>query len=417
MSSSVKRIVHHDPHRGSLPVQRFDGAAVSMPPDNYAQLASYRKIAILAEGFSNPLGAKTATCLLRYRPEDVIAVLDSSQAGKTTDEVFHVGGATPILSSLSSLESADSLFLGISPPGGILPPSWRSTILQAIDLGMDVVSGLHEFLSEDEEFAQAARAKGCRLIDVRKNNERTIAAAESFSPSCLRIHTVGQDCSVGKMTAALEIEEGLRSSGFDARFLATGQTGIMVRGAGVPVDCVVADFISGAVEQLVHANQEHEILLIEGQGSITHPSFSGVTLGLLHGCAPQGLVLCYEVGRERLKSLPDIPTTPLATLRQLYETAASIRYPSRVIGVAMNTMRVSQERADREKQLVEAELGLPTCDVCRHGPDVLVEAIVQFKQLQNQQTASAAALPDPPEEIPRANHRVREMATMKSGLQ
>jgi uncharacterized NAD-dependent epimerase/dehydratase family protein len=154
----------------------------------------------------------------------------------------------------------------------------------------------------------------------------------------------------------------------------------VIRGSGVPIDCVFADFISGATEQLVLAHQDHEIVLIEGQGSITHPSFSAVTLGLLHGCAPDGLVLCYEAGRTHIKGLDHVPTTPLATLKRLYEVNSATRHPCRMIGVAMNSRRLSVAEADAERERVEAELDVPVCDVWRQGAEVLVEAVLELQR-------------------------------------
>jgi len=333
---------------------------------------------ILTEGKSTPQDAKTAISLLRYRANDVVAILDSTVAGQSTEATMGVASNVPIIKSLAAAPDADSVFIGIAPPGGALPPPWRGVLLEAISLGLHVVSGLHTFLSEDEEFASVAQARGVRLIDVRKNDERTVAEASSFSPHCLRVHTVGQDCSVGKMTAGLELERVLRARGVGARFLATGQTGIMICGDGVPVDCVVADFISGATEQLVLRNQDCDVVLVEGQGSLSHPSFSGVTLGLLHGCAPDAMIMCYEVGRRSVKGRDHVPLRSLAELIGFYEHAASLRHPSRVVAVAMNSRRVTPTAADAERQRVEAELGLPVCDVFRHGADALADPIEQM---------------------------------------
>lgn len=343
-----------------------------------ADIAKFRRMAILTEGKSTPQYAKTAISLLRYRHNDVAAILDSTAAGQSTEATLGVESNVPIVASLAAAPETDSLLIGIAPAGGALPPEWRGILLEAISRGLHVVSGLHTFLSEDEEFARAARARGVRLIDVRKNDERTVACASEFSAKCLRVHTVGQDCSVGKMTAALELERVLRERGVDARFLATGQTGIMIRGEGVPVDCVAADFISGATEQLVLRNQECDVVLVEGQGSLAHPSFSGVTLGLLHGCAPDALIMCYEVGRETVKGCDHVPLRPLAELIRFYEQAASLRGPSRVVAVAMNSRKATPAAAEAERRRVEAELGLPVCDVFRHGAQALADPIEQL---------------------------------------
>src|SRR6476646_2533346 len=259
-----------------------------------------RRIVIVTDGRTNPVNAKTAACMVRYHPKEVLALLDPTQAGKTAGELLGVGGSPTIVASLSEVPNANTLLIGIAPSGGKLPPAWRKILLDAIDRGMNLVSGLHDFLSNDPELSAAAAKRGVQIYDVRKNNERDVANRLNLREDCLRIHTVGQDCSVGKMLASVELAIGLKKRGYDAKFIATGQTGIMIEGDGCPVDCVVSDFVNGAVEKLVLANQHHDILLVEGQGSLSHPRYSAVTLGLLHGCMPHGLILGYEAGRTHV---------------------------------------------------------------------------------------------------------------------
>jgi uncharacterized NAD-dependent epimerase/dehydratase family protein len=338
-----------------------------------------RKIVILTEGHTNPHTAKTASCMIRYKRDEVVAMLDSTQRGKTSQDLLGVGGDLPVVASLSEAPPANTLLLGIAPPGGKIPPPWRAVVLEAISRGMNIWSGLHDFLSNDPEFVAAAAQHGVQLIDVRKNNERDIARRKGLRADCLRIHTVGHDCSVGKMVASVEIANALKQRGYDAKFVATGQTGIMVEGDGCPVDCVVADFVSGAAEKLVLQNQHHDILFVEGQGSLVHPSYSGVTLSLLHGCFPHALILVYEVGRETVTGVEHVKIPPLAEILRINEVMASVTRPCRVIGVAMNSRRVSAEAAEVERERVRTELGLPVCDVFRHGPDELVDAVIRFK--------------------------------------
>jgi len=341
-----------------------------------------RRLIILTEGYSEPITAKTAASLLRYKPEEVQALLDTTQVGKTAQQLLGVGGDIPVVDNLDAAPGANVLMLGIAPPGGRMPEAWRSVILAAIDRGMDVVSGLHDFLSDDAEFCKAAQAKGVRLVDVRKNNERDVANRLNIREECLRIHTVGQDCSLGKMLVALEVSHALERAGHRSKFVATGQTGIMIEGEGTPIDCVVADFVSGAVEKLVLASQDHEVLLIEGQGSLAHPRYSGVTLSLLHGCMPHGMILCYEVGRKHVNGMEHVPLQPLSTLVEVYEMMAGLMGSSKVIGVAMNSQNVSAEEAEAEREKIRGELGLPVCDVIRHSPTELVQAVqVMLPQL------------------------------------
>ncbi len=339
-----------------------------------------RRIVILTDGRTNPVNAKTAACVIRYKPQEVVALLDTTQAGRTAGELLGVGGSLPIVGNLADAPSANTLLIGIAPSGGKLPPAWRKILLEAIDRGMNLVSGLHDFLSNDPEIAAAAARRGVEIHDVRRNNERDVANRLNLREDCLRIHTIGQDCSVGKMLASVEIALALNARGYDAKFVATGQTGIMIEGDGCPVDCVVSDFVNGAVEKLVLANQHHDILLIEGQGSLSHPRYSAVTLGLLHGCVPHGMILVYEAGRRHVLGMDYMPLPPLKKIVELNEMMASVAMPSRVIGVAMNSRLLNPEEAEAERDRVRRELGVPVCDVIRHGPGEMVDAILALQR-------------------------------------
>jgi uncharacterized NAD-dependent epimerase/dehydratase family protein len=342
---------------------------------------SERRIVILTDGRTNPVNAKTAACVIRYKPDEVVALLDTTQPGKTSQELLGVGGAIPVVASLADAPGANTLLIGIAPSGGKLPPAWRKILLEAIDRGMNLVSGLHDFLSNDPEISAAAEKRGVQIYDVRKNNERDVANRQNLREDCLRIHTIGQDCSVGKMLASVEIALALKARGYDAKFVATGQTGIMIEGDGCPVDCVVSDFVNGAVEKLVLANQHHDILLIEGQGSLSHPRYSSVTLGLLHGCVPHGMILVYEAGRRAVLGMDYMPLTPLAKIVEVNEMMARLAMPeSRVIGVAMNSRLLGPDEAEAERERVRRELGMPVCDVIRHGPGDLVDAVLALRR-------------------------------------
>ncbi len=337
-----------------------------------------RKMVLLTWGHSNPRTAKTATGLLRYCPDECVAVFDPDNAGRLAREFLETGGETPMISNLEEAPDADTLVMGIAPPGGRIPTAWRAVLLEAIDRGMNILSGLHDFLSDDVELMRAATAKNVKITDVRKNNFRQIARREGLNPNCLRIHTVGHDCSVGKMVVSLELARGLKSRGRDAEFVATGQTGIMVAGAGLPLDCIVADFVSGGAEQLVLDNQHHEIIVVEGQGSLVHPSYSGVTLSLLHGCLPHALVFVFEAGRDCVGGLDHVQLPSLAKQRELFEKMASIYQPCQVIGFAMNGRQLMVDEAHRLAQQVENEMQLPVVDVIRDGSERLLDAVERF---------------------------------------
>jgi uncharacterized NAD-dependent epimerase/dehydratase family protein len=338
-----------------------------------------RRIIILTEGHTEPHAGKTAASVIRYRRQDVVALLDATQAGKTSGELLGVGNV-PIVARLDDVPEANTLLLGIAPPGGKIPQSWRAIILDAIARRkMDVISGLHDFVGDDPDFSEAAKSSGVTIHDVRKNSEKTIARRTGLRPDCLRVHAVGHDCSIGKMVVSIEVANGLKKLGHDAKFIATGQTGIMVEGDGLPIDCVVADFVSGAAEKLVLENQHHEILVVEGQGSLVHPSYSGVTLSLLHGCAPQALIMCYEIGRDRVTGVESVEIPPLGQIMKIYDVMSNIHQRCKIIGIGINSRRVSKDEAARERERVKTEFGLPACDVFRDGPDELVDAVLRFK--------------------------------------
>jgi len=336
-----------------------------------------RKIVLLTEGFSNPHQGKTARNLLYYKPEEVMAVFDRETAGKRSGELFGAGDA-PVISTFDEAIGADTLIIGVAPPGGLLPFAYKKIIEEAIKRRMNVVSGLHTFLSEDEDLVRLARQNNVTIFDVRKNDENQVVNRKGIKEDCLRIQTVGNDSSLGKMVTSFEIAVELKRAGYDAKFVATGQTGIMIEGDGCPIDSVVGDYINGAAEKLVLKNQHHKILLIEGQGSLVHPRYSSVTLGLLHGCMPHGMIMCYEVGRKYVNGLERVKIPPLKEVIEVFETMANIMFPSKVIGIAINSRKVIKEEADKERIRIKEEFGLPACDVIRHEPDELVNAILDY---------------------------------------
>jgi len=343
-------------------------------------MTTARRIVILTDGHCDSHTAKTAICVVRYRPEEVVAVLDREAAGKTCGDVLGVGDDIPIVASLSEATGANTLLIGIAPPGGKIPQSWRPIVLEAIEQGLTIVSGLHEFLRDDPEFSREAKQNGVALVDLRANDERDVASGVPFREECLRLHTIANDCSCGKMVAAVEVAQGLCQAGVDTAFAATGQTGIMVAGEGCAIDRVIADFVSGAAEKLVLANQHRDAIVVEGQGSLFHPRYSAVTLGLLHGVKPDGLILCYEMGRRVVFGMEDYRLPALPNVIEFYETAARIMHPCRVIGVAVNGQKFSDTEVEIECRRVETELKLPACDVIRHGPTKLVEAAVELRK-------------------------------------
>lgn len=339
---------------------------------------SARKIILLTQGNTTPAKAKTAANLIRYRRSDVVGVLDSEAAGQSTRELLNVPYDVPIAAHIEALLPADTMVVGTAIASGAMEPPMRQAISDAIDRGLNVISGLHEFLCDDPNFVAQAAASGCQLIDLRRSTCRELATRIGLRDDCTRILTVGHDCGCGKMIASVELDAALRNAGVDSQFIATGQTGMLLSGTGLVIDSVVADFIAGAAESLVRAYQSHDVLIVEGQGSIAHPSFSGVTVGLLHGSAPHAMIFCYEAGRPHVKGLPHMPLSPLATLIPHYERTAALLSPAPVIGIAMNSRRLNDAEAADERKRVGDMFGLPICDVIRDGCDELLEAIVRF---------------------------------------
>lgn len=337
-----------------------------------------RKIIILSEGLTNPHQGKTARNLIQYKPEEVIAIYDRTQIGKSSRELLGVGDV-PVIDCFESAPLCDTLLIGVATPGGKIPATYKEIILEAISRNMNVINGLHEFLSHDPDISKAARENNIKLFDIRSNEEKDVVHRKGINPNCLRIHTVGNDCSLGKMIVSLELNTALRKAGYDAKFAATGQTGILIEGDGVPIDAVVGDFINGAAEKLILKNQHHEIINIEGQGSLVHPRYSSVTLGLLHGCIPHGLIMCYEMGREYIHGMDNIKIPPLEEVIKLYEAMANVMHPCKVIGIAINSRKYSPYEADYERQRVKEKFGLPACDVIRHGSEELVNAVLELK--------------------------------------
>ncbi len=340
----------------------------------------YRRMILLTQGFSTPGTGKTAAGLLRYCPEECVAVLDATLAGQPVRDHLGAGGDLKFISSIDEAPTANMIVLGIAPPGGKIPVEWRGILLDSIDRGMDILSGLHDFLSDDPEFAAAAQQRGTKIYDVRKNSFKTVARRIGINQNCFRVHTVGHDCSIGKMVVSLELSRELERRGRDSVFVATGQTGIMISGSGLPLDCIVADFVSGGAEQLVLDNQHHDILCIEGQGSLVHPSYSGVTLSLLHGSLPHALIFCFETGRKTIRGLSHMPLPTIETQLRLFEQMATVYQSCRFIGLGMNGSHVTPEQADQTADKLERELGLPVVDVIRQGPSRLADAVETYYQ-------------------------------------
>jgi len=334
--------------------------------------------AILADGRFDIHAAKTAACLIRYHPAQVLVVIDREHAGRSVRDVLGFGGRIPVVATWEEAAALgpDRLLIGISPPGGRLPGEWREAVMAALRAGVDVVSGMHVFLSEDPEMAGAAGAGGARIVDLRRvPDDLSTPTGARDGLEIPVVLTVGSDCNTGKMTAVWEIHARSRDRGLDYGLLPTGQTGILLHGGGIAIDRVVSDFVSGATERyVVEASEGRDLLLVEGQGSLVSPLYSAVTLGQIHGCQPDGMVLCHVSGRERVRHVDRLEIPSLARLVEIYEEAAGWVRPSRVIGVALATHQLEEAAARAALEAARAETGLPSEDPVRFPTGDLLEA-------------------------------------------
>jgi len=338
-------------------------------------LASAKRYLILAEGRSgDPHYGKTMRGVLRYRRDDVVVIVDSRRAGETEAGV-------PIVADVDSALSfgPEVAIVGVATQGGRFPPAWRAILRRSIDAGLSIENGLHEMLGDDLELRPLADVAGVELRDLRRPPPGLdVATGANLEVDAQIVLTVGSDCAIGKMTVSLELDRVARERGHPSVFVPTGQTGIAIAGWGIAVDAVVADFVSGAAEQLVVEGRRRggELLWVEGQGSLVHPCYSGVTLGLYHGAVPHALVLCHRAGATEVEGSPGHPIPPLRELVELYQRMALPRRPSRVVALALNTVGMDDGTARRAIDAASDETGLPAADPVREGADGLLDAVL-----------------------------------------
>jgi uncharacterized NAD-dependent epimerase/dehydratase family protein len=341
-----------------------------------------RRLLILAEGFSaDPHHGKTARGVIRYRPEDIVAILDTERAPGDTQDGF------PIVRSVEEARQYEptTALVGVATTGGRFPPAWRELLKEAIRAGLDLESGLHEFVSDDPELVALAREHGVELRDLRKAPPGlNVPTGANLTHGATTVLTVGSDCAIGKMTVSLELDREARRRGIKSEFVPTGQTGIAIAGWGISVDAVVSDFIAGAAEQLVVEGAERggELLLVEGQGSLLHPFYSGVTLGLIHGSAPHAYVLCHKAGERFVEGDERFEIPPLSELADLHARMSLLARPARVHAIALNTSDLDEASAHRAVEETEAETGLPSDDPVRFGAGKLVDALERLERVR-----------------------------------
>jgi uncharacterized NAD-dependent epimerase/dehydratase family protein len=352
-------------------------------------------LVVLSEGCFGTSQSKLALGVMRYGQWPTVAVIDSTQSGQTVRSLTGIACEAPLVASFAeALRLAPkALLLGTAPPGGQLPPVWLAVIRDAIRAGLHIINGLHFFLSEEPELVALAAEQGVRLWDVRDpeaygHHKFQVINLQKPRPANVQVITmVGTDCSVGKMHTALELHAWALAQGHSSAFIATGQTGILIAGDGVPLDRVIGDFMAGALEVCIHeeiARLEQtrpgakHLIFVEGQGSLMHPAYSGVTLSLLHGSNPDAMILCHKPDQSAVRNYSHLALPNLTEVIARYEAAAvwcrpAGALPPPVLGVSLNTSMFSDERAAACVAQLQQETGLPVTDPVRYGVAALFE--------------------------------------------
>ncbi|WP_394251554.1 N-acetyltransferase DgcN [Vibrio profundi] len=317
---------------------------------------------------TDPLSAKTARGILKWRPNACVGQL------RLTNETVSLGVHDLTLTEAFH-NGAKTLVIGTANAGGVIPDSWKDTIIKAAEMGFAIASGMHQRLTDIPQLKALQLAGTTKLHDVR-NYDESLQVGTGVKRTGKRLLTVGTDCSVGKMFAALAIEKAMQNKGIDAQFKATGQTGILIEGTGISVDAVVSDFISGAVEAISPDFSDHEWDIIEGQGSLFNPSFAGVSLGLLHGAQPDALVLCHEIGRQHVRHLPHASLPSIEETLSANLSAAKLTNPNATfVGICLNTSCLDEEQARQLCADWTEQYGLPVTDPVRFSVDAIVECL------------------------------------------
>lgn len=318
------------------------------------------------------LAAKTSIGVAQWRPEKCVGQLRlpgcKADAGFPDMEVAAAAKA-----------GARTMIVGVVNRGGVISKAWSDVLVAALAAGMDLASGLHNRLSDVPEIAAAAKKHGRTLFDVR-HPDREFPIATGARRAGKRVLTVGTDCSIGKMYTSLAIEKEMRAQGLKATFRATGQTGILIAGSGWSIDAIVSDFVAGAVETLAPANAPDHWDVIEGQGSLFHASYAGVTLALIHGAQPDALVMCHEPGRPHMRGLPHYKLPKIEDCIALNVAHARLTNPkAKCVGVSLNTSKMGAKAAERAIKSLADRLGLPVCDPSRGGVGPLVKRLARLK--------------------------------------
>ncbi|MBD01667.1 MAG: hypothetical protein CMG45_01260 [Candidatus Marinimicrobia bacterium] len=340
-------------------------------------MSQKKKIVILSHGAFNYIKNKTGNMLIRYRTDEVIALLDRTKSGMTANDELGYGGNIPVLDNFDAcidLEP-DTLVIGNASQGGFISDDYRAEVIKAIEFGCDIISGMHHFINDDVEFVQLAEKHNVSLFDLRRPPDPPNFPKGSWHKRKIPVLLiVGTDCDTGKMTTAWEVSERLKSRGRKVEFIGTGQTGILLSGAGVPIDAVKADFMAGEIEHLIDkVSEDTELIIVEGQGALTNQYYAGVTLGLLHGAMPDYMLMTHDPARDL-----DVTDYPMATMRLVMDMHLDLMSnfkKSKFIGINLLTFKLSDEDAKKEIDKVKEEYSMATTDLIRYGSNELIETI------------------------------------------
>jgi uncharacterized NAD-dependent epimerase/dehydratase family protein len=343
-----------------------------------------RRILSLAEGRFSPLKSKTANAALVYCPGETVAIIDSTKIEKTAQDVLGYGGNIPVIGSVEEglKLQPTHLLIGIAPSGGRLPEVWRDWIKTSLKNKIHILSGLHTILSDDEEFLKLALDNNVTITDWRKvpHEYEVVSKGNYRTRKAKTILTVGADCNIGKMTTMLQVYNEFLKRGLKGDFIGTGQTGIMISGKGIAVDAIISDYIAGSIEKCIDASnaEGYNYIFVEGQGALTHQGYSGVTFGLMHGTMPDAMIMCVQPTRTHDDY--GLPIPDIKKLITLHENVIEFFHPTKVVGIGINSIGLTDEQSNDEAKKLEDETGLPAIDTFRFGGSKLTDALVNYLQ-------------------------------------
>ena len=338
---------------------------------------SKKRFVVLCHDAFNYIKNKTGNMLIRYRPDEVVAVIDREKVGSNCEEEVGVGGDTPVLANFNAAlpYKPDTLVIGNATQGGFITEEYRDEIANAINAGCDVISGMHQFLNDDDDLRSRAEKRGVQLIDLRMAPNPPHFPTGSWQNRKIPVLLiVGTDCDTGKMTTAWELSKRLKDRGRRVEFIGTGQTGILLSGSGVPIDSVKADFMAGEIEYLIdNVPNNTELVIVEGQGALTNQFYAGVTLGLMHGAMPDYMLMTHDPSRDL--DVTDFPMTTMKHVMDLHLDLMKSFKQSRFIGINLLTFAFDNEKALKIIENSRTEFNMETTDLIRFGDKGLIDAI------------------------------------------